>query len=381
MGFTLAVTMKEYPARLVIIDVSTLSLSYQYQQRLLELIQSWSEQGVSVLYSSNDLDHLFSVTDRIIILHQGKMVSDQRTDETTREDVVKQLLDPGLSETLTPYTWDFDSYSRIQEHTERLRYHSMLLEKELVAEGTLNRQLTEQLVEQFRALDRTNNALRDAQKRLLSEREQERKHLAREIHDQIIQDLLGVNYELEDISINKEFSPLLENYLTSIRGGIRELVVSLRRICGDLRPPTIDSLGLQAAIQSYAQEWSQRSGIEITLKLEKKLRRLPEATELSIFRIIQESLNNVWKHANASSVGISLQHTSPRMLRISIVDDGKGMQENLDLEELASAGHFGLLGISERVALLGGRLHLENIPDGGSLLVVEIPHPRMTAPA
>jgi signal transduction histidine kinase len=236
-------------------------------------------------------------------------------------------------------------------------------------------------VEQFRALDRTNSALRDAQKRLLSEREQERKHLAREIHDQIIQDLLGINYELEDISINKKFSPLLENYLTSIRGGIRELVVNLRRICGDLRPPTIDSLGLQAAIQSYAQEWSQRSGIEITLKLEKKPQRLLEATELSIFRIIQESLNNVWKHANASRVGISLQHTSPRMLRISIVDDGKGMQENLDLEELASAGHFGLLGISERVALLGGRLHLENIPAGGSLLVVEIPHPRMAAPA
>jgi len=368
-----------YPARLVIIDVTTLSLSYQYQQRLLDLIQTWREQGVAVLYSSNELDHLFSVTDRIIILHQGRKVADQRTDETTREEVVKFLLDPGLSDSPMPYTWNFDSYDRIREHTEKLKYHRMLLEKELAAEGTLNRQLTEQLVEQFRVLDCTNNALREAQKRLLSEREQERKHLARELHDQIIQDLLGINYELEDIGTSKEISSQTGDYLTSIRGGIRDLVVNLRHICGDLRPPTIDSLGLSAAIQSFAQEWSRRSGIEITLNLDKKINRLPETMELSIFRIIQESLNNIWKHAQATRVSIDFKHISPRMVRISILDNGKGIQENMDLAELASAGHFGLLGISERVALLGGRLHLENLAEGGSLFVVEIPHPRMKA--
>lgn len=366
-----------YPARLIIIDVTTLSLSYQYQQRLLELIQNWRNQGVAILFSSNDLDHLFSVTDRIIILHQGRKVADRRTDETTREDIVNYLLDPGVSETPTPYIWDFDSYDRTLERAEKLRYHRMLLEKELAAEGVLNRQLTEQLVEQFRVLDQTNNALREAQKRLLSEREQERKHLARELHDQIIQDLLGINYELEDISLSKDVSSRLENLLKNVRKGIRDLVVDLRRICGDLRPPTIDSLGLQAAIQSYAQEWSLRANIEVSLKLDRKIGRLPEAIELSIFRIIQEGLNNVWKHAQASHVEIDLRHTSPRMLRISIHDDGQGIKENVNLAELASAGHYGLLGINERVALLGGRLHMEQNLEGGSLLVVEIPHPRV----
>lgn len=365
------------PVRLVIIDEPTVSLSYHYQQRLLTLIQEWRQQGVSVLFSSNNLDHLFAVTDRILILNQGRKVANLVTDKTSREEVVSTLL--GMSNAHKPSTtfWDYDSYDHLRENAERLRYHQMLLEKDLAAEGTLNRQLAEQLAEQLQALDQANLSLRDAQRRLLSEREEERKHLARELHDQVIQDLLSVNYELEGLETDKKLTATLETDLFDIRQGIRDMVDDLRNICRDLRPPTIDNLGLGAALQSYVADWSARSNIKVDLKLDKKLGRLPEGIELSIFRIIQEGLNNVWKHAQAENVHIKLKHTSPRSIMVTLSDDGKGLEQDFDLITLSKNGHYGLLGISERVALLGGRFHLQRSPKGGSLLLVEIPHPRV----
>jgi len=366
-----------FPARMVIIDEPTVLLSYPYQQKLLSLIQDWQQQGVAVLFSSNNLDHLFAVTDRILILQQGHKVADLQTDETTREDVVSLLLGTGDAQSHAQPIWDFDSSDRIREYTEKLHYHQMLLGKDLAAETTLNRQLTEQLAEQVQTLDRTNAALREAQRRLLSEREEERKYLARELHDQVIQDLLSINYELEGIETEQGVSPVLANDLADTRLGIRELVDNLRRICGNLRPPTIDSLGLGAALQSFTREWSERTGIKVVLDLDDNLGRLPEATELSIYRIVQEGLNNVWRHASASTVYIGLQHTSPRTLMFSLRDDGTGLAEDFDLAALATDGHYGLMGISERVSLLGGRFRLQRAPEGGSLLLVEIPHPRI----
>ena len=365
------------PVRLVIIDEPTVSLSYRYQQRLLALIQEWRQQGVSVLFSSNNLDHLFAVTDRIIILNQGRKVANLVTDKTSREEVVNTLL--GMKNALEPLPtfWDYDSHDHLRENAERLRYHQMLLEKDLAAEGSLNRQLTEQLAEQLQALDQANLSLRVAQRRLLSDREEERKHLARELHDQIIQDLLSVNYELEGLGTEKKLPASLESGLFDVRQGIRDLVDSLRNICRDLRPPTIDNLGLGAALQSYVADWSARIKINVDLILDENLGRLPEGTELSIFRIIQEGLNNVWKHAQATNVQIKLKHTSPRSIMITIIDDGKGLDEEFNLVALANKGHYGLLGISERVSLLGGRFHMQRSPEGGSLLLVEIPHPRV----
>jgi signal transduction histidine kinase len=365
--------------KLVIIDEPTVLLSYANEQRLLGLIQEWRQQGVAVLFSSSNLQHLFAVTDRIIILHQGQKAADLRTDETTQEAVVGMLLGTGDVRKPASALWDFDWYDQIREQGERLRYHQMLLGKDMAAEPTLNRQLTEQLAEQVQTLDQVNMSLVEAQRRLLSEREQERKHVARELHDQVIQELLSINYELEGMESEREIAPLLANDLEEIRQGIRELVDDLRRICGTLRPPTIDSLGLGAALQSHTRDWAARTGIKVSLDLDENLGRLPEASELSIFRIVQEGLNNVWRHAGASQVEITLMHTSPRTLRVTLQDDGAGLAEDFDLNALSAQGHYGLIGISERVALLGGRFRLQRLAEGGTQLVVEIPHPRVDA--
>ena len=91
---------------------------------------------------------------------------------------------------------------------------------------------------------------------------------------------------------------------------------------------------------------------------------------------MQEGLNNVWKHSEGTAVSVTLTQTSPRLLHITIIDNGDGLSVDFDLSALSSSGHYGLLGISERVALMGGRLSFRNQTDGGMIMQVEIPHPR-----
>ncbi|MFZ0549064.1 MAG: ATP-binding cassette domain-containing protein [Candidatus Promineifilaceae bacterium] len=367
------------PCRAVLIDDPSPLLSHPYQDKFLEQIRKWQKSGTAVLFSSQNLDHLFAVSDRILVMRQGKMAGIFRTDGTSREAVVAALVGTDDRQQRTPVIWALDSYYQARRQAETLRHNQMLLKRDLMAQDNINRHLLQQLDDQVKALDSANLALQDAQRRLLTEREEERKHLARELHDQLIQDLLSLNYQLEEIQSKTGDNPIeLADDLDEVRNEVRSMVEDLRRICGNLRPPTIDSLGLGSALQSSLHSWSERTGILATLHLDINFGRLPEELELSIFRIIQEGLSNVWKHSGASCVEVTLKHTSPRTLLISLADDGTGLEYGFDLSTMGQDGHFGLLGISERVALMGGRLNFENRQSGGLLLQVEVPHPRVT---
>ena len=364
------------PAILRLVDDPTALLSTPYQEKLLSLIETWQGEGTAVLFTSQNLDHLFAVTDRIIVLRQGKITATVRTDETNREEIVAAMVGMGERQQRTPVIWALDSYYRAKRQAETLSHNQLLLEQDLAARDTTNQQLLTQLADQVQALDKANLALQDAQRRLLMERELERKHLARELHDETLQDLLGLNYQLEEIASMANGNSALVTELEDVRQAIRQLITDIRGICGDLRPPTIDSLGLEGALVSYTRSWSERTGIAVDLTLAENFGRLTETIELSIFRIVQEGLNNIWKHAHASRAQVALAYASRRMLRLTISDNGRGLPEKFDLAELSQSGHFGLLGISERVALLGGRLNFRNEKAGGLLLTVEIPHPR-----
>jgi len=364
------------PARLVILDEPSALLGYSYQQQLLDLIRAWQQQGAAVIMATASLDHIFAVTDRVMVLSEGRVALDTRTDSTTREAIVAAQIGQVERQQLTPMIWALESYYSAREQAERLRLQQQRLERDLAVQDSLNQQLIRQLAQQVRSLDQANLALQDAQRRLLTQREDERKHLARELHDQVIQDLLSVNFQLEDLADEVEPGTSLAGELVEVRESVRALVDDLRRICGNLRPPTIDSLGLSAALQSFTRDWSARTGIRISLDLDVSLGRLPETIELSIFRIIQESLANVRKHAGARTVHVRLRPASPRAVAITIEDDGQGLPGDLNLAALAQAGHYGLIGISERLALLQGRLRITNGSRGGLLIEAEIPHPR-----
>lgn len=365
--------------RLIVLDNPDRTLSLPYQEQLLSLIRDWQKQDCMVIFSSANLDYLFAVCDRIVVLRDGRVVTDAPTDQTNREEIVAALVGTGSRRQVTPVIWALDSYYQALRQAELLRHNKLLLEQDLARQDSITQSLLDQLSIQVDALDRANLALQNAQRRLLTEREQERKHLARELHDQMIQDLLTLSYQIEEMMDSAEVEPWLRSSLDEVQGNVRRIVGDLRQICGKLRPPTIDSFGLSAALQSYTRTWMERTGIQVTLDIDSDFGRLPEEIELSLFRIVQEGLSNIRKHAHASQVSVNLRHTNPRMLHLSIADDGVGLDQSFDLAALSYNGHYGLLGITERVALLGGRINFRNQHDGGLMIQVEIPHPRIEA--
>lgn len=355
--------------RIIVVDHPGRTLSLPYQEQLLELIRKWRSENRTIILGTPNLDTLFAVCDRIIVLRNGKIVIDSPIHQVSRESVVAALVSERQHGQVTPLIWALDTYYQAFRQAQLLRHNQELLEQDLARQNSLRLELLEQLSVQVSALDDANLALQIAQRRLLTEREEERKHLARELHDQIIQDLLAWNYQLETLA---ESFPELHSNIDTFRDGVRKMIDDLRRICSRLRPPTIDSFGLGAALQSYTSSWSERTGIEVDLVVNSGIGRLTEEIELSLFRIVQESLSNINKHANASSVNVRL-NLSSRILQLMIADNGTGLEETFDLGQLSAEGHFGILGITERVALLGGRITFRNQPAGGLEIQVEIP--------
>jgi len=362
---------------LIIIDEPTQVLSYPYQRVLMNLISQWQQEGKSIIFFSNNLDHLLDVTDRILVLREGYCASEFITEDADREEIIASLVGTTNYQQLLPIIWAMDKYYEFSDHANKLQLGQMILEQDSANREELYNQLVNRLTEQITSLDSANQALQNAQRRFIVDSENERKHLAREIHDQIIQDLLSTNYQLEEIGSQYNAVESLQTDLGFVKENIRGMIDDLRNICGNLRPPTIDSLGLNAAIQSFALDWSKRAGIHLQLNLDNEIGRLPEIIELSIYRIVQESLNNIYKHSSATEAIITLKRNSPRSLMIYIEDNGSGIDEKLILANYSKEGHYGLIGIEERVSLLGGRLRIKNKPEGGLLIQAEVPHPRI----
>ncbi len=362
------------PFRLLLLDDTLATLSFQRQEILLNIIRDLAQKGAAVIISSDNLKHLFAVTHRILVLYQGRQIAIQRTEESTPREIVELIVGSRQQEQVTPVIWAIEGYHAAQKQAEELSRAQAALRESLQAQGSLNRQLIERLRAQVEASQQLALALRAANTRLMTEREEERKALARDLHDLVIQDLLSFNYRLEEAQ-NSKTPDVLQEELSSIQESIRQVVGELRQLCSDLRPPTIDSYGLPAAIHALTDEWAERYGIELQLEIDPALGRMPEPIELSVFRIVQEGLNNIRKHAKAKHVRLSMKRTPTASLLVRLSDDGQGLSKAPDLASFSANKHFGLLGISERVALLGGTMKIEQSPSGGVTLEVEIPSP------
>jgi signal transduction histidine kinase len=337
-------------------------------------LKDLAAQNMAIIVSSDDIKHIFSLTDRILVLYEGKQVALLRTSQTTPSQIVELIVGSDRKEQVTPVIWAFEKYHSAQQQAEELRKSQLDLQQNLEVQDSLNRLLVDKLREQVEALDHLNLAIQEANRRLMTEREAERKALARDLHDQVIQDLISYNYQLEGLE-NEIFQDNHKKELLKIRNGIRHVVSSLRLVCSDLRPPTLDSQGLDAAIHSLIHEWSEQTKIKVELQIDPDLGRLTESIELSVFRIIQEGLSNVRKHANASLVKLSLQRTPTASLVVNLADNGQGSLKPLNLSLFSKEKHYGLLGISERVALLGGDIKVNSPSTGGLELKIEIPSP------
>jgi signal transduction histidine kinase len=214
-------------------------------------------------------------------------------------------------------------------------------------------------------------------RRLAQAQEEERRRIARELHDQVGQSVTGLSLGLKGLQTmlaDAEMESTLQervHWLQTLTGTIGR---DIHRAALDLRPTALDDLGLYKALLTYADDWSERYGIAIDVQAVGDQGRLPAEVETALYRTVQEALTNVLKHAAAHNVSVLLERKDGQ-LRLIIEDDGRGIDPDVSAQPGlgGSSPRLGLSGICERLSLIGGTMTLESTPGSGTTLFAEVP--------
>ena len=218
-------------------------------------------------------------------------------------------------------------------------------------------------------LKRSQELFRNLSTHLQVVREEERTRIARKIHDDMGQALTALKIDLT--WLNKKLTdaqPLIREKLQSMVTLINETIETVHNLSEDLRPGILDDFGLSAAIEWQAEEFQKRTGIECLTSLASDESNLSKEKSTNLFRIVQESLTNVIRHANATKVEINLSEKDGRLL-LEVADNGKGITK----AAVTNPKSFGLIGIKERVHSLGGEVDISGTPNAGTRLKVKMP--------
>jgi GAF domain-containing protein len=217
---------------------------------------------------------------------------------------------------------------------------------------------------------------RDLATRLMDAQEEERRRIARELHDQVGQALTALKLSLEMGAA--QAAPALGDELLDSSRLVDELINQVRTLSFELRPSSLDDMGLGMALMAHVRDVRQRTDLNIDLHLPDPLPALPPEVETAAYRIVQEALTNVVRHAQASHVSIHLSVADGK-LSLDVSDDGIGFEVGQNRFDRKTGRGFGLLGIQERAERLGGHAHLDSQPGQGTRLQVEIPIARRSA--
>ena len=212
--------------------------------------------------------------------------------------------------------------------------------------------------------------LRHLSHRLFEVEENERRRLSRELHDRIGANLTALSLNLRLVRSEREKSSTRLDDSEKLLDSTAQLV---RDVLTDMRPPGLDELGLLAALREHAEQFAQRSGLAVEVQGEEPQPRLPPATEIALFRVAQEALTNIVKHARARAVTVSLR-ADARLVTLTIEDDGAGF----DGEARAMTAGMGMASMRERADAVGARARIESAPGRGTRVIVEAP--RVVAP-
>ena len=217
------------------------------------------------------------------------------------------------------------------------------------------------------AVDLSERIARDALRRVVDAQELERRRLARELHDETGQALTSILLGLKSLE-----ETLQTDESRAATAGLRELVVEtlqdVRRLAVELRPSVLDDFGLVAALENLSSSFAEQTGIAVDFGTALGEQRVPAEVETALYRIVQESLTNVVKHARARRVSIALTRMEGSVKAV-VEDDGQGF------DPASADGGHGLVGMRERLALLGGRLRIESRPGSGTTIAADVPIP------
>jgi two-component system, NarL family, sensor histidine kinase UhpB len=238
----------------------------------------------------------------------------------------------------------------------------------VVADVTLRRREAQEL-------EQSRESLRQLSTSMVEAREEERRRIARELHDELGQRLTALKMELSALA-GAAARRARQERVDSMLAMLDETLASVRRISSALRPSMLDDLGLNAAIEWLARDAARRMGIEVTVRLDESDPLLDDRAATAVFRMVQEALTNVARHSRATDVQVGLRQSADELV-LTVQDNGVGYPERA----LDRAGSYGLLGMRERAAMLGGRLEFGNVPGSGARLTVRLPLAAPPVPA
>jgi signal transduction histidine kinase len=212
-------------------------------------------------------------------------------------------------------------------------------------------------------------ALRQKLTQVTATQEDERQRIAQELHDGVGPAMASLNMRLRTVGklLERDHHPVTEE-IQELAELAHANIQDVRRLIHDLRPTALDSLGLAPALREYVARYREEQGLEVALALPQDDDRLPALLETALFRIIQEALNNVARHAQAQRVEVEMS-CDQQNVTLHIADDGKGF----DLRAPRSGMHLGLWSMRERVEQLGGEFHLQSAPGMGTVVKASVP--------
>ncbi len=214
-----------------------------------------------------------------------------------------------------------------------------------------------------------HDQIQEMSSRILTAHEEERKRIARELHDDTAQAITSILVRLRLLERSAEDAEVLEN-VEELRELTSDALDSVRRMAMDLRPASLDDLGLLPALQSYAEQFSHSTPIAVSMEVEGLGRRLPRDVELVLYRVFQEALTNVSKHASATTALVQVKRKGNEVTFV-IEDDGDGFDPG-SLSPTQGSG-LGLFGMRERLTLVGGAVEVESAKGKGTRIVARVP--------
>lgn len=206
--------------------------------------------------------------------------------------------------------------------------------------------------------------------RVISAQEAERKRIACDLHDQTSQALVSLIVQLK--LVEKAPNEITrQRHLEVLREQLRSALEEVRQMALDLRPNVLDDLGLEQAVHWFGERCAQNNGVKVSVVTQGNLDSLPERHTITIYRVVQEALSNIVKHSQARHANIEIAHYQD-LISLSVKDDGMGFDSR---SQNGNGAHLGILGMQERIALLGGTFNIQSMPGSGTMISVEIPVP------
>jgi len=228
------------------------------------------------------------------------------------------------------------------------------------------------MVENITAQKQIESELVELQRRLMQGRETERLRVAQDLHDGPLQEIIGISYQIQALE-NAIPADADREQLETVQDALQQLTKSIRSMCGELRPPTLVPFGLEKTILSHAEEFqSAHSELQIELSLAQDGQALSEPIRIVLFRIYQEALNNILRHAQASNVWVRFWLDEEQAI-LEVQDNGVGFELPNRWIKLARQGHLGLVGAIERAGEVGGSLDATTAPGQGTLIRANVP--------